>query len=135
MSATCAIDRLGDCLVALLETGSATDVIACLAPGALLWHNDDKHDVDAVAGVEAVVGLHALVDDVRVEVVERTALPGGFLQRYVIHGTVKSTGASLAAHHCIVVRTDGALIDRIDEYVDPTLTTQLGLAAAQEVSP
>src|SRR3954465_13875747 len=135
MAATTEIDRLGDRLVELLESGSAADAVAFLAPGAVLWHNDDKRESDAVAGVEAVVDLHDVVDDVRVEVIERAPIPGGFLQRYVLRGTVKATGTSLAAHHCIVVRTDGALISRIDEYVDPTLTTQLGLTAAKEVSP
>jgi|RhiMethySRZTD1v2_1073278.scaffolds.fasta_scaffold327799_2 ketosteroid isomerase-like protein len=41
----------------------------------------------------------------------------------------------LAAHHCIVVRTADAGIVRIDEYVDPTLLAQLGVAEPKEVSP
>jgi ketosteroid isomerase-like protein len=134
MPATPPIEHLGASLVGLLETGAATEALACLAPGAVLWHNSDKQDVDARAGFAAVTGLHALVEDVGVEVLERAALPDGFLQRYVIRGRVKASGAPLAAHHCIFVRTDGALITRIDEYVDPTLTAQLGLTA-EEVSP
>jgi hypothetical protein len=130
-----ASDELGTRLVELLERGDASAIIERLAPGAVLWHNDDKRAIDAVTGVEAVAGLHALVAGVSVEVVERAPLPDGFLQRYVIRGTVKSTGATLALHHCVVVRTDGTRITRIDEYVDPTLASQLGLTSAEEVSP
>ena len=135
MAATSGTDQLSARLVKLLETGSAASIVACLAPAAVLWHNDDKQELDAVAGVEAIAGLHELVTDVRVEVCELVPLPTGFLQRHVIRGTVKRTGTPLAAHHCIVVRTAGALITRIDEYVDPTFATQLGLVAPKEVSP
>jgi SnoaL-like domain len=134
MPATPVHDELADRLVALLERGSPEEIVDRLAPGAVLWHNDDKHATDAVGGVAAVEGLHALVDDVRIEVLERNALPDGFVQRYVIHGTVKHTGTALAAHHWVFVRTDGAHITRIDEYVDPTLAIQLGLVTPQEVS-
>jgi ketosteroid isomerase-like protein len=134
MAATPEVERLGPVLAELLESGDPAAALACLAPDAVLWHNSDKQDVDAGAGFAAVTGLHELVDDVRVEVLERAALPDGFLQRYVIRGTVLASGAPLAADHCIFVRTDGALIIRIDEYVDPTLTLQLGLTAS-EVSP
>lgn len=120
-------DRLADVLVGLLESGSPAVVLGCLAPGAVLWHNSDKHEGDAATGMLAVAGLHGLVAQVRVEVVERAELPDGFLQRFVLRGVVKDSGAPLAAHQCILVRVDGTLITRIDEYVDPTFGAQLGV--------
>jgi ketosteroid isomerase-like protein len=135
MAATLTPDELGDRLVELLEGGDPSVLVEHLAPGAVLWHNDDKQTIDALAGLQAVAGLHALAGDVRIEVVQRAQLPDGFFQRYVIHGTVRETGSPVAAHHCIVVRTADAGIVRIDEYVDPTLLAQLGVAEPKEVSP
>jgi hypothetical protein len=133
MPATSPIEAVADRLVAMLETGQPSEVLDHVAPGALLWHNDGKGEIDAVAGIEAVVGLHQLVADVRVEVLDQFPLPDGFGLRYVLRGTVRQSGTPLAAHHCIFVRTDGGRITRIDEYVDPTLLTQLGLTEPQEV--
>jgi ketosteroid isomerase-like protein len=114
-------------MVALLETADISVVLDMLAPDALLWHNSDKLDVDAAEGIALVAGLAALVRDVRVDVVDEHDVPGGFVQRYVIRGTVRATGLPLAAHHCIFVRVSAGRVERIDEYVDPTFLTQLGV--------
>jgi ketosteroid isomerase-like protein len=120
-------ERLADAAVAILEQGDPDVLRRHLAPGAVLWHNSDDLDLDAVDAVASIAGLHALVDDVHVDVVQRAALPDGFLQRFVVRGTVRSTGRPLAAHNCVVVTTAGERITRMDEYVDPTFVAQLGL--------
>lgn len=119
-----AIGALNDAL----ESGSPGHVLGLLAPGAVLWHNDDKREMNAADGVARVKGLHDLVAGVRVDVVELAAFGDGWLQRLVLRGTVRATGRELAAHNCAVirVRADGR-ISRIDEYVDPTMLSQLGV--------
>src|SRR4051794_39014833 len=119
--------RLDDLLVDLLERGDPDALVERLAPGAVLWHNSDHRDMDAVAGVQAITGLHALVDDLRVDVVARAELPDGFVLRYVLRGEVKAAATPFAAHQCVVVRVVDGLITRIDEYVDPTMLAQLGV--------
>jgi hypothetical protein len=115
-------------LNAALESGAPELAIASLARGAVLWHNDDKVEMDAAEGIERVAGLHALVDDVTIEVVQGAPLPDGWLQRIVLRGTVRSSGADLAAHNCVAVELDDdSRITRIDEYVDPTMLDQLGV--------
>jgi hypothetical protein len=127
MKAPLEVDPAARALDAMLETGSAADVLALLAPGAVLWHNDDKVDVPAADGIRGVGGLHALVDGIRVEVVQHEPLPNGFLHRFALRGTVRSSSAPLLAHNCIVVTKDGPSIARIDEYMDPTFRAQLGV--------
>jgi hypothetical protein len=61
MAATLTPDELGDRLVELLEGGDPSVLIEHLAPGAVLWHNDDKRSIDAIAGVQAVAGLNCIV--------------------------------------------------------------------------
>lgn len=110
-----------------LESGSPDAATAFLAPGAVLWHNDDKVEMDAVEGIGRVTGLHALVDDVRVDVVQLEQVSTGWLQRIVLRGTVRSSGRELAAHNCAMIHDSDGLITRIDEYVDPTMLDQLGV--------
>jgi ketosteroid isomerase-like protein len=116
------LDALNDAL----RSASVDDVIDHLAPGAVTWHNDDKVEIDAVENLTRLPGLHQLVDGVDVEVVQVEPLESGWLQRFVLRGTVRSTGNALAAHNCVVVHLADGLITRIDEYVDPTFGTQLG---------
>ncbi len=119
-----------DALNALLRSTAGPqeldELLAFLAPGAVTWHNDDKVEVDAVENMKRVPGLHQLVDDVDVDVLQRERLEHGWLQRFVLRGTVRSTGKPLAAHNCVVVQVVDGRITRIDEYVDPTFGTQLG---------
>ena len=114
-------------LNAALESGSPEVVIRFVAPRAVLWHNDDKVEMDAVEGVGRVAGLHGLVDGVRVDVVQLEPISTGWLQRIVLRGRVRATGHELAAHNCAVVHLTDGLITRIDEYVDPTMLAKLGV--------
>jgi ketosteroid isomerase-like protein len=120
-------DSLLDLLSVVLEEGRAEPLLGRLAPGAVVWHNDDKLDRDAVENMKRAGELHRVLRDVRVEVVRREPLSDGLLQQFVIHGTAAGTGRPVAAHNCLVVRVDAGLISRIEEYVDPTFGAQLGL--------
>jgi ketosteroid isomerase-like protein len=120
-------DSVLDLLTEVLEQGSADPILDRLAPGAVVWHNDDKEDRDAVENMKRASQLHRVLRDVRVEVVQREQLSDGLLQRFVIRGTAVATGRPVAAHNCMVVHVDGRHVTRIEEYVDPTLATQLGL--------
>ena len=112
-----------------LESGSPDEALAMLAPGAVLWHNDDKVEMDAAEGIARVKGLHDLLEDVKVEIVQLERFSAGWFQRIVLHGTVRSSGQPFAAHNCALIHlADDGRITRIDEYVDPTMLAQLGVA-------
>jgi ketosteroid isomerase-like protein len=110
-----------------LGSGVPDAALAVLAPGALLWHNADKFEMDAAEGIRRVAGLHELVDDVHVDVIHSEAMSTGWFQRIVLRGRVRGSGRDLAAHNAAVIRLSGDRITRIDEYVDPTMLVQLGV--------
>jgi hypothetical protein len=110
-----------------LESGVPEPAIEMLAQGALLWHNDDKVEMDAASGIRRVRGLHELVDDVRVDVLQSEPLSTGWFQRIVLRGRVRASGGDLAAHNCAVIHLSRERITRVDEYVDPTMQDQLGV--------
>lgn len=105
-------------------TGDPRHLGAVLAPGALLWHNDDGLEVEAAGALGGIAGLARMVDGLHVEVVEGTDR----FVRFTVRGTVCATGQKLAARNCVFFELDeDGLVRRMDEYVDPTFTTQLGL--------
>jgi ketosteroid isomerase-like protein len=108
-------------------TGKDPDAfVAALAPGAVVWHNHDRKDVDARENMAAIAMLAQLVDGLENEHVRLAEVDGGFVLQFVTRGTVRASGKPFEMQNCLVVSTtsDG-LIERIDEYVDPTVGAQL----------
>jgi hypothetical protein len=108
-------------------TGKNADAfVAALAPGALIWHNHDRKEVDARDNMAAIGMLGQLVEELENEHVLLAPIDGGFLLQYVTRGKVRSNGNPFEMQNCLIVfTTDDGLIRRIDEYVDPTVGAQL----------
>jgi ketosteroid isomerase-like protein len=103
---------------------------ALMAPVCVNWHNHDKVEQDATTNTGAGA-LQSLVSDLHIDIVQNEPLSSGELIRFVMQGKVRSTGGELDAHQCVVITTDqSGRITRIDDYVDPTLGTQLGFPPA-----
>jgi len=107
------------------DTGKRDPFEALLAPDCVNWHNHDKLEMKAV-GNPGASALRTIVDDLRADIVQHETFPDGEMIRLVIRGTVRASGHELEAHHCIVLHNGAAGIVRIEDYVDPTLGTQLG---------
>ncbi len=60
-----------------------------------------------------------MVEDLGADIVQHEIFPSGQLIRFIIRGTVRSTGRKLDAHNCIVLATTEQGITRIYDYVDP----------------
>ena len=106
--------------------GNGDAFVAGFAPGAVIWHNHDRQDVDAIDNMAAVNMLSQIVDDLVTESRLCTPIDGGFLLQYVTTGKVHSNGNPFEMHNCLIVHTNAdGLISRIDEYVDPTVGAQL----------
>lgn len=100
--------------------------VGVLAPGAVIWHNHDRKEVDARENMAAIATLAQLVDELENEHVLLAPIDGGFVLQYVTRGTVRANGNPFEMQNCLVVTTDDdGLIRRIDEYVDPTVGAQL----------
>jgi ketosteroid isomerase-like protein len=107
------------------DTGDRAPFEALLAPECVNWHNHDKLEQQAV-GNPGAAALRTIVDDLGADIVQHETFPGGEMIRLVIRGTVRSNGNELEAHQCIVLHSSDHGIVRIEDYVDPTLGTQLG---------
>jgi ketosteroid isomerase-like protein len=108
-------------------TGKDADAfVAALAPGAIVWHNHDGKEVDARENMAAIAMLAQIVDELENEHVRLMPVDGGFVLQFVTKGKVRSNGKPFEMQNCLVVLTNGdGLIERIDEYVDPTVGAQL----------
>lgn len=111
----------------VLATGDATAADHVLAPDAVLWHNDGNGEAPARDGFAGASVLHQMIDGLRVDVLMAEPLPDGAVMRFEVRGTVRSTGAELCARNCMFATVVDGRITRIDEYMDPTFVSQLGL--------
>jgi len=118
-------DELIAAFDAAIEGRDPDAFVSVLAPGAIVWHNSDRKEVDARENMASVAILGQLVDSLKSERVRYAAIDGGFLLQFVVHGTVKSNGNAFEMQNCLLVTTtDDGLISRVDEYVDPTVGAQ-----------
>jgi ketosteroid isomerase-like protein len=119
-------DQMAAAFDAALTGGDPDDFVALLAPGAIVWHNHDRKEVDARENMAAIGMLGQLVENLKNERVLLSPTDNGFVLQFVIRGSVRSSGNDFEMQNCVVVTTtDDGLISRIDEYVDPTVGAQL----------
>ncbi len=111
----------------VLSKGDPDAADHVLAPDAVLWHNDGTGEVPAKAGFAGARGLHQLVEGLTVHVVLAQPIQGGAVMRFEVRGTVRSTGNELRARNCMFATVVEGRLTQIDEYLDPTFTSQLGL--------
>ena len=116
--------RLAALLADALEGHGQADFEAALAPGAIVWHNADRAEVDAVENMVRITALTELVNDLKCETVYLAPTPDGFVYQFVVRGTVASNGKPFEMQNCVVAATADGKYTRLDEYVDPTLATQ-----------
>lgn len=119
-------DQMATAFDAALTGGDPDDFVALLAPGAIVWHNHDRKEVDARENMAAIGMLGQLVENLKNERVLLSQTDTGFVLQFVTRGSVRSSGNDFEMQNCVVVTTsDDGLISRIDEYVDPTVGAQL----------
>jgi len=119
-------DQMATAFDAALTGRDPDDFVALLAPGAIVWHNHDRKEVDARENMAAIGMLGQLVENLKNERVLLSPTDNGFVLQFVIRGSVRSSGNDFEMQNCVVVTTtDDGFISRIDEYVDPTVGAQL----------
>ena len=117
-------EELAEALAAGIDGRDLDGFVSALAPGAIVWHNHDRLEVDALDNMAMVATLAQLVDDMKSETLYLAPTDEGFVFQYVVRGTVNSNGKPFEMHNCIVATTADGKITRIDEYVDPTVGAQ-----------
>jgi ketosteroid isomerase-like protein len=123
---------LADRFVAAIEHGDLDAIRAAYAPDARIWHNTDPPggDGQSVEDNLRVLGwMRRVLKNIRYEIVRREALPDGFLQQHVLHGTIVTDGAPFAMPAVIVCRVKDGRIARLEEYLDSAQAAPLAAAA------
>jgi ketosteroid isomerase-like protein len=118
------IDGLVDSFITALEGDGTEALTANLAPGAVVWHNHDRSEVDAVANMAGIDMLGKLVGDAKFETVRLAPISDGFVLQFVLRGTVTTSGKPFEMQNAVIITTAEGRITRIDEYVDPTVGAQ-----------
>jgi ketosteroid isomerase-like protein len=119
------IDGLVESFITAVEGNGIDGLVANLAPGAIVWHNYDRVEVDAIANMAGIDAFGKAVGDVKFTTVRLASLSDGFVLQFVMRGTVRASGKPFEMHNAIVVTTADGRIARIDEYVDPTVGAQM----------
>jgi ketosteroid isomerase-like protein len=96
-----------------------------MAPGAVVWHNADRREIDAAAAFSAVAATPEtyVIDQHRV-----IATPDAVVIQFVMR---IATVDPVELHCCMVVSVEDGQITRIDEYLDPAAVS-LGNAELAE---
>ena len=119
------IDAIVQSLAGSLRSGNADAFIAYLAPGAILWHNDTRQEVDAETTLRGIGTRLHLLRDREPDVVRASPTPDGFVVQFALRGTVVATGKPVEMQNCIVMTLADDRVTRIEEYVDGTVAAQL----------
>ncbi len=106
-------------MVAAIEAGDVDALADCYSPAVVVWANFDDKERDMASALRVVSWLIDQTSERRYEIVRRVEIDGGVLQQHILHGVAAATGRLFAMPACLVVHTDGELITRIDEYLDP----------------
>lgn len=110
--------------VAAIQSGDTATVRACYAPDAKLWHNTDGVEQTVDQNMKVLDWFIRALPDRVYRVVRREALPDGFLQQHVLEATLPG-GEKWAMDACVVVRIEGGVITRLDEYLDSAQAARL----------
>ncbi|NDC57782.1 MAG: nuclear transport factor 2 family protein [Alphaproteobacteria bacterium] len=108
---------LAERFVSAIQRGDVDAVRACYAPDAKLWHNTDGIEQTVDQNMKVLDWFIRTLPDRYYRVQRREALPDGFLQQHILEATLPD-GTRWAMDACVVVRVEGGLITRLDEYLD-----------------
>jgi ketosteroid isomerase-like protein len=104
-------------LIAAIEAGDFDGFLACYAPGAVIWHNNDNLEQDPATVVKVLGWLRKRVSGLRYEELRVQPTPTGYVEQHVLRGTGRD-GSAFEVPACLVVTVVDGLITRLDEYID-----------------
>jgi ketosteroid isomerase-like protein len=104
----------------------AAPLIARMAPGAVVWHNSDRQEMDAAAAFTGVAAAPIEISmDQRRVIASADAVVIQFIMRIAAEEPVEM-------HCCMVVSLEGGQITRIDEYLDPAAMSMANVPIAED---
>ena len=118
MSAAIEMNELADRLTRAYEQNDTDAIAGCYAPNARIWHNIDGLEQTVEEQLGATRWLNEQLNNLKYEIVSRDAFDGGYVQEYVVHGTLAHGGEAFRMPLCMTVTVRDGRIARLDEYLD-----------------
>ena len=112
------IESIASKFFAAIERGDLDAVRELYSPEAEIWHNVTNRTQTREENLALLRFFTGRVSERRYEVLAREFFPGGFVQRHILHGKLKS-GELVAAPVCLIIYVSAGKIDRLFEYLDP----------------
>jgi ketosteroid isomerase-like protein len=118
MNAADEMNVLADRLTRAYEQNDTDAIVACSAPDARIWHNIDGVEQTVEEQLGATRWLNDQFKNLRYEIVSRHSFDSGYVQEYVVHGTLTDGGETFRMPLCMSVTVRDGRIARLDEYLD-----------------
>jgi ketosteroid isomerase-like protein len=118
MSSESDMNALADRLTRAYEQNDIATITDCYMPEAAIWHNLDEVDQNVAEQLDATRWLNEKLKDLRYEILTRSFFDGGYVQQYVVHGTVTASGEPFRMALIMRVEVSDGRIKRLDEYLD-----------------
>jgi uncharacterized protein len=118
MSAAIETNELADRLTRAYEQNDTDAIAGCYAPDARIWHNIDGVEQTVEEQLGATRWLNEQLNNLTYEIISRHSFDGGYVQEYVVHGTVANGGEAFRMPLCMTVTVRDGRIARLDEYLD-----------------
>jgi ketosteroid isomerase-like protein len=112
------MNALADRFTSGYERGDIDAIIACYAPDARIWHNFDGAEQTVQDQLGATRWLYEKLKDLKYEILSRKFFDGGYVQQYVVNGTLTNGGGAFRMPLCMSVIVRDGRIARLDEYLD-----------------
>jgi ketosteroid isomerase-like protein len=107
-------DRMGRAY----EQNDSNAIADCYDADARVWHNIDGVEQTVEEQVDVTRWLHERLKDVKYEISSRHSYDGGYVQQYVMHGTLANGGGAFRMPVCMNVTVRDGRITRLEEYLD-----------------
>ncbi len=103
---------------AAIKARSEAALSAVYADDAVIWNNATQKDMTRAENVAVLGQVFRISSELEYVEVRRHRIDGGFVQMHKLVGTFKDGVTMPDLHACLVVKTRGDQIVRIDEYFD-----------------
>jgi uncharacterized protein len=120
------MNALADRLTRAYEQNDTDAIVACYAPDARIWHNFDGVEQTVEEQLGATRWLNERLKNLKYEIVSRKFFDGGYVQQYVVHGTLADGGEAFGMPTCMDVTVRDGRIAGLQEYLDSAHLKPLG---------
>lgn len=109
---------VADAFNAAINARSEAALAAVYADDAVIWNNATQTDMTKADNVAVLGSVFRIASELEYVDVRRELIDGGFVQMHKLVGTFNDGVKMPDLHACLVVKTRGDQIVRIDEYFD-----------------